>query len=298
MRTILLVGACLAALECLSAPPDGWRHSGEVTILTTPDGADLPAGTRVRGFPLLVRLHGDSFPFAEARPDGADLRVASGEGQPLPHQIESWDAAGGAAAVWVRVPEIRGNDAQTLRLAWGRDDAPDVSDGRAVFGAESGFAGVWHMGEEPHDEVGDLPARDTGTTAVAGVVGMALRMAHRERIKVAVYALIWLVLLHNRRTDLGWIVAASQAIFSEQILSKLFRLEWLRIRFERTFDDVFRLFQTKPSVEQFKAHALDALTMYEAAKANAGITLSSKIFDDLNPTLSTEWDNIKATLKI
>jgi hypothetical protein len=123
-------------------------------------------------------------------------------------------------------------------------------------------------------------------------------MARRERIKVAVYALIWLVLLHNRRTDLGWIVAASQAIFSEQILSKLFRLEWLRIRFEKTFDDVFRLFQIKSSVGQFNAHALDALTMYETAKANAGITLSSTIFDDLNPTLSTEWDKVKATLKI
>lgn len=127
---------------------------------------------------------------------------------------------------------------------------------------------------------------------------IALRMARRERIKVAVYALIWLVLLHNRRTDLGWIVAASQAIFSEQILSKLFRLEWLRIRFEKTFDDVFRLFQTKPSVAQFNAHALDALSMYETAKANAGITLSSTIFDDLNPTLSTEWDKVKASLMI
>ena len=127
---------------------------------------------------------------------------------------------------------------------------------------------------------------------------IALRMARRERVKVAVYALIWFVLLYNRRTDLGWIVAASQAIFSEQILSKLFRLEWLRIRFEKTFDDVFRLFQTKPSVAQFNAHALDALSMYETAKANAGITLSSTIFDDLNPTLSTEWDKVKATLKI
>ena len=127
---------------------------------------------------------------------------------------------------------------------------------------------------------------------------IALRMARRERVKGAVYALIWFVLLYNRRTDLGWIVAASQAIFSEQILSKLFRLEWLRIRFEKTFDDVFRLFQTKPSVAQFNAHALDALSMYETAKANAGITLSSTIFDDLNPTLSTEWDKVKATLKI
>lgn len=127
---------------------------------------------------------------------------------------------------------------------------------------------------------------------------IALRMARRERVKVAVYALIWLVLLHNRRTDLGWIVVASQAIFSEQILSKLLRLEWLRIRFEKTFDDVFRLFQTKPSVAQFNAHALDALSMYETAKANAGITLSSPMFDDLNPTLSTEWEKVKASLKI
>lgn len=127
---------------------------------------------------------------------------------------------------------------------------------------------------------------------------IALRMARRERVKVAIYALIWLVLLHHRRTDLGWIVAASQAILSEQILSKLFRLEWLRIRFEKTFEDVFRLFQTKPSATQFNAHALDALLIYETTKASAGITLSSSIFDDLNPTVSAEWDKVKAILKI
>jgi hypothetical protein len=127
---------------------------------------------------------------------------------------------------------------------------------------------------------------------------IALRMAHRERVKVAIYALIWLVLLHNRRTDLGWIVAASQAIFSEQILSRWLRLEWLRIRFEKTFDDVFKLFQTRPSIAQFNAHALDAVSMYETSKANAAITLSSEIFDGLNPTLSEEWNTVKATLKI
>ena len=43
---------------------------------------------------------------------------------------------------------------------------------------------------------------------------------------------------------------------------------------------------------------LDAFSMYETAKANAGITLSSTIFDDLNPTLSTEWEKVKASLKI
>jgi len=127
---------------------------------------------------------------------------------------------------------------------------------------------------------------------------IALRMARRERLKVAIYALIWLVLLHNRRTDLGWVVAASQALLSEQILSKWLRLEWLRVRFEKTFDDVFKLFQTRPSIAQFNVHALDALSMYETAKANAAVTLSSKIFDDLNPTLSTEWEKVKAALRI
>lgn len=127
---------------------------------------------------------------------------------------------------------------------------------------------------------------------------IALRMARRERVKVAIYALIWLVLLHNRRTDLGWIVVASQAIFSEQILSRWFRLEWLRIRCEKTFDDVFKLFQTRPPIAQFNAHVLDAVAMYETSKANAAITLSPEIFDDVNPTLSEEWDTVKAALKI
>ena len=127
---------------------------------------------------------------------------------------------------------------------------------------------------------------------------IALRMAHIERIKVTIYVLIWLVLLLNRRTELGWIVAASQAIFSEQILSKWFRLEWLRIRFERVFDDVFRLFQSRPPITYFNARALDAMSMYETSKANAAITLSSEIFDDLNLSLSAEWEDVKKALKI
>ena len=127
---------------------------------------------------------------------------------------------------------------------------------------------------------------------------ITLRMARHERVKAAVYLLVWLTLLHYRRTDLGWIVAASQAIFSEQIISKWLRIEWLRIRSEKTFEDVFKLFQTRPAVAQFNAHALDAVSMYESSKATAAITLSSKIFDKLNPSLSVEWDKIKTTLKM
>ena len=91
---------------------------------------------------------------------------------------------------------------------------------------------------------------------------------------------------------------ASQALFSEQILSRWLRLEWLRARFEKTFDDVYKLFQTRPPVAQFNVHALVALSMYETAKANAAVTLSSKTFDRLNSTLSAEWEKVKTTLRI
>jgi hypothetical protein len=123
-------------------------------------------------------------------------------------------------------------------------------------------------------------------------------MAKTERTKILVYGTLWLICVLNRRTDLGIVVAASQAVFSEQVLSKWVRLEWLRMRFEKTFDDVYKLFQSRPPMPKFNAMTLDALSMYETAKSNAAITLSSKIFQELNARLSAEWDVIKAALKI
>ena len=127
---------------------------------------------------------------------------------------------------------------------------------------------------------------------------IALRMAKWERTKIVVYAVLWLICLLYRRTDLGIVVAASQAVFSEQVLARWIRLEWLRMRFEKTFDDVYKLLQAQPSVGKFNAMTLDALSMYETAKSNAAITLSSRIFEELNRSLSAEWDSIKAALKI
>jgi hypothetical protein len=125
---------------------------------------------------------------------------------------------------------------------------------------------------------------------------IALRMARIERIRVAAYASAWLVLVHYRQADIGWIVAASQAVFSEQLLSKWLRVEWLRTRFERTFADVYRLFQLKPALRKFNAQALDAVAAYETAKANAAITLSATIFDELNVSLSEEWNRLRTGL--
>jgi hypothetical protein len=127
---------------------------------------------------------------------------------------------------------------------------------------------------------------------------IALRMVRFERAKVTVYALVWLLCLLNRQTDLGLVVAASQALFSEQIVSKWLRLEWLRIRFEKTYEDVYRLFQSRPAAAKFNAMTLDSLGMYETAKSTGAITLSSRLFRQLNDELSAEWERIKRELKI
>lgn len=169
LATVLL----LAAAGRAQADYSTWAHTGSVYVLTTPEGANLPASASIEGFPLLVRLHQDFFDFGQARPNGADLRFASAAGEPLPYQIEAWDAAKGAASIWVRVPKITGNARQEIRLYWGKADARSESDGKAVFNETNGYLSVWHMGAENRDEAGTLKVVDTGTTLTHGVIGAA-----------------------------------------------------------------------------------------------------------------------------
>ena len=163
----------LALAGQAAAQYPGWKHSGSVFVLTTPEGADLPASAAVENFPLLLRLHRDSFNFTQAKANGDDLRFSSANGEPLAYQIEEWDAARGVASVWVRVPKITGNARQELRLHWGKADARPASGGKAVFNASNGYLSVWHMSGPVTDEVGTLASKDTGTRPVAGVIGPA-----------------------------------------------------------------------------------------------------------------------------
>lgn len=175
MKTPLAIAAMVVLALAGRAPAayPGWQHSGSVYVLTTPEGAGLPAAAAVEGFPLLVRLHKDFFDFRQAKANGADVRFSSSKGEPLAYQIEEWDPARGVASIWVRVPKIRGNERQEIKLYWGNADAKTESDGKAVFGASNGFLSVWHMDEPIKDEIGTLTSGDTGTTSTAGIIGRA-----------------------------------------------------------------------------------------------------------------------------
>ena len=154
-----------------------WKYSGSIWLLTTPEGADLPADAKVEQFPVLVRLHRDFFDFTQANPNGNDLRFTSSSGERLAFQIEEWDAEQGIASVWVRMPLVTGNSRQEIQLHWGNAKAPIESDGKAVFNESNGYLSVWHMTDPLRDDTGTLTSTDTGTTATQGMIGAARHFA-------------------------------------------------------------------------------------------------------------------------
>jgi hypothetical protein len=115
-------------------------------IFVSPAAAGAALADPVRGYPLLVRLD-TAFPFAAARADGGDLRFTNAAGAPLAYQIEAWDPAARAAAIWVRVDSVAAGEAATvLRLFWGDSAAASESSGPKVFRDSLGpYAGVWHF---------------------------------------------------------------------------------------------------------------------------------------------------------
>ena len=175
MRKHLLIAALMLLAISGKATAEGshWKHSGSLYIITTPEGADLPSTFSEKGFPLLVRLDKEFFNFTQAKANGEDIRFTTADGRPLAYQIEQWDKTGRAASIWVRIPAIKGNSRQEIRMHWGNADASSESSGSAVFNQSNGYVSVWHMDDPTEDEVGTLATTDAGTTPTAGMIGEA-----------------------------------------------------------------------------------------------------------------------------
>jgi|MEHZ01.5.fsa_nt_MEHZ011458628.1_3 hypothetical protein len=172
IKKLMIGTAAFAVLSGgVSVQYPGWQHKGSIAILTTPDGANLPTLAVEENFPVLVRLNKEWFDFSQAKSGGEDLRFSSAAGNPLAYQIDDWDPASGTACIWVRLPVIKGNAHQELKMHWGSADAADESRGTAVFNESNGFLSVWHMNDPVMDETGMLESKDTGTTPALGMIG-------------------------------------------------------------------------------------------------------------------------------
>ena len=89
-------------------------------------------GSTLSNFQVHVTLS-SSFDFTKPKSDGSDVRMTAGDGTTqIPFWIESWNAAGQSASIWVNVPSIPSAGA-TVYLYYGNASATSASSGDATF---------------------------------------------------------------------------------------------------------------------------------------------------------------------
>ena len=159
-----------------------WQYSKTIRLNTAASGAQITGN--VYAFPALVRLTGSNFDFTQAQSNGSDLRFTKQDNSPIAYEIERWDAAAGAAEVWVKMDTIFGGDsAQAITMYWGNPGAPGASSSASVFDTGNGFQGVWHLDGAAGAIEKEATARNfmatpmgkTLPTDTLGVIGMAKR---------------------------------------------------------------------------------------------------------------------------
>lgn len=123
-------------------------------------------------------------------------------------------------------------------------------------------------------------------------------MAKAERFKCLGYLAILFSLMYYQFSDLAIVTTAAVAVFSEQLISRCARVEWLRVKCEEIYKSLYGVFQVASDGEKLSAYSLEALATYETAKSSAGIVLSEKIFMKKRDALAKEWDQIRAVLGI
>lgn len=120
------------------------------------------------------------------------------------------------------------------------------------------------------------------------------KMVDRERVKVLLYFLTWVIAATWRSTDLGLLVIITQTLFSSEIIEKWLRLEILRHSNESIYNEFYSDFLHNLDFDSPKgiASTLDKFASYESVKAMTRIKQSSSIFKDINPSTSIEWASL------
>ncbi len=123
------------------------------------------SGTSQTLYQINIILNSSNFSFANADPEGDDIRIRSGDTS-IDYWIESWDSIGETASVWVKVPSIPGGDT-VLYIYYGDTSKTSESDFNNTFTKDSGFAGLaarWHMDEGIGTSIDDSSANGNDGT--------------------------------------------------------------------------------------------------------------------------------------
>lgn len=194
-RTPMRARAWLAGLSLLfiaSAPSLAhakwsaeWKHRQKVELVTSAEGVQTKEA--LTGVAVAVRLHTGNFAFAEAKPDGSDIRfVAADDKTVLKHTIERYDSSNELALIWVLVPTLApGDPAQSIWLYHGNPNAPAAGDeAQAVFGATNTVFNFSETEGLPKDSGGNAVAPSVGPARLepAGLLGGAAVFAGQPMV--------------------------------------------------------------------------------------------------------------------
>jgi len=129
---------------------------------------------------------------------------------------------------------------------------------------------------------------------------VSAKMLISKRLYIGAYLITWIFIFSFQNTNLNIIIWVTQIIFSGEIITQWLSLEVLRIRQERTYEKLHTHFLHEIGGNSKRAIAtiLDSFVAYESAKSSASYLLSTKIFNELNPKLTKEWEQVRSELKM
>ncbi len=128
----------------------------------------------------------------------------------------------------------------------------------------------------------------------------AAKMLIKSRIISGVYLTCWILAFASRHNNVELLTWITQLVFSGEIVAQWLNLEVLRFRHERTYEQLHAHFLHEVGEASPRATAtiLDAFVAYETAKSSAGLLLSTKVFNKINPSLTLKWEKIRSDLKM
>jgi biopolymer transport protein ExbB len=164
-----------------------WQFREKVSFDLSDKGAAIKEN--LTDVPVLVRLHGGNFQFANAKKDGSDLRFVSADDKvPLKFHIEKFDPKLAIALVWVKVPQLAGGSGQdSIWLYYGNESSTPGQEAGATY--DAGQVLVYHLNEDkgaPKDATayGNHGSDIVGVQNAPSVIGNGFSFKGREKIVV------------------------------------------------------------------------------------------------------------------
>lgn len=189
LASVLVGVVALAASSTANAWwNDDWAFRKELSLDLSAAGANIPENAQ--DVPVLVRLSIANFPyFADAKPDGTDLRLIAGDDKtPLKFHVEKFDAQAQIALIWVRLPQITGGmNADKLYVYYGNQKGSASADSAGTYDSNQSLVYHFTAGAGNHDS-SSYKNEPQGLTAAANpgsLIGEGLRLDGANAFSVA-----------------------------------------------------------------------------------------------------------------